>query len=280
MGNVLFVNKPSGMTSFDVCFKLRKVLHTKKIGHTGTLDPLATGVMIVLFDKATKANPFLVSDRKTYRCEVQLGIGTDTLDIDGNIVESSSYHVPNKEELDQILSSFLGESLQEVPLTSAVSVDGKRLYQYQRQGLEVEIPKRMINVYSIRLEEILNDGFVFQCEVSSGTYIRALARDILKKMSQIGTVRKLQRTAIDTIRLEECDDLEKILNGEYRTHSLYELLSQRYPVISYEDTAAIRNGKKIKLDSDEKQVLICDGTEVLAVYEKENNSYRCLRGLW
>ena len=280
MGNVLFVNKPSGMTSFDVCFKLRKVLHTRKIGHTGTLDPLATGVMIVLFDKATKANPFLVSDRKTYRCEVQLGIRTDTLDIDGNIIETSDHEVPEKERLNEILHYFLGDSIQEVPMTSAVSVNGKRLYQYQRQGVDVEIPKRDISVYSIRLEEILSDGFIFECEVSSGTYIRALARDILKKMGQIGTVRKLDRTAVDRISVEQCDDLEKILEGEFRTHSLYELLSLRYPVVEYEDIDSIRNGKKIKLDSDAEQVLICSGEEALAIYEKEDDRYRCLRGLW
>ena len=278
--NVLFVNKPSGMTSFDVCFKLRKVLHTKKIGHTGTLDPLATGVMIVLFDKATKANPFLVSDRKTYRCEVVFGISTDTLDIDGKVIENSEYSLPQKEDLKAVLDGFLGESLQEVPITSAVSVDGKRLYQYQREGRQVDLPKRTIRVYSIELEKVLDDGFVFTCEVSSGTYIRALARDILKKLGLNGTVRKLERTAIDDITIEQCDDLEQILLGNFHTHTLYELLSKRYPVIRYSNPEEIRNGKKIVLNCNEKQVLICEGDEVLAVYEKEGDRYRCLRGLW
>ena len=120
MGNILYVDKPKGMTSFDVCYRLRKILGTKKIGHTGTLDPNATGVMIVLFDKATKANQFLVSDNKEYECRVLLGIETDTLDIDGNITVKKDFIVPDKRVIEETLDSFLGESMQEVPLTSAV----------------------------------------------------------------------------------------------------------------------------------------------------------------
>ena len=133
MLNALFINKPSGITSFDVCFRLRKVLGTKKIGHTGTLDPLADGVMIVLFDKATKANQFLVTDNKEYIARVRLGIETDTLDIDGNVINETAYNLPDKDDLINVLDSFLGQSRQEVPLTSAISVNGKRLYQYQRE---------------------------------------------------------------------------------------------------------------------------------------------------
>ena len=132
MKNVLYVDKPSGMTSFDVCYRLRKVLKTKKIGHTGTLDPLASGVMIILFDKATKANQFLVSDNKEYIAKVKLGVETDTLDIDGKIIKEAPYSLPEKDKLIEVLNSFVGSSRQIVPLTSAVSVNGKRLYQYQR----------------------------------------------------------------------------------------------------------------------------------------------------
>ena len=137
MGNVLYVNKPKNMTSFDVCFKLRKVLGTKKIGHTGTLDPNATGVMIVLYNNATKANQFLVTDSKEYITTVKLGIETDTLDIDGNIINQSSVQMPSKEELISCLNSFLGKSLQQVPISSAVKVDGKKLLEYQRQNIDV-----------------------------------------------------------------------------------------------------------------------------------------------
>ena len=211
MGNVLYVNKPSGMSSFDVCFKLRKVLGTKKIGHTGTLDPNATGVMIVLSNKACKANPFLVSDKKEYEARVLFGIETDTLDIDGKIIKEESFTVPEKKEIENVLFSFLGKSKQEVPMTSAVSVNGKRLYRYQREGIPVDLPLREIEVFKIRLLDIFDDGFSFSCEVSSGTYIRALVRDMMLKLNLVGTLSALKRTAVDSVCLEDCDDLSEIL---------------------------------------------------------------------
>lgn len=280
MNNVLFINKPVGMTSFDVCFKLRKVLNTKKIGHTGTLDPNASGVMVILYDKATKANQFLVSDNKTYKCRVLYGIETDTLDIDGNIIAHSDYYPADIFTLVEVLKSFIGKSNQEVPITSAVSVDGKRLYEYQRENKEVKLPIREIEVFDIDLIETHEDGFTFTCKVSSGTYIRALVRDIMSKLGIMGTVSKLERIAIDDISIYDCDDLNVVLNGYYNPHSLYELLSKRYKTTNYENIEDIKNGKRIKLDIEDDKVLICKDEEVYAIYEKDNDEYKCLRGLW
>jgi len=281
MLNALFINKPSGITSFDVCFRLRKVLGTKKIGHTGTLDPLADGVMIVLFDKATKANQFLVTDNKEYIARVRLGIETDTLDIDGNVINETAYNLPDKDDLINVLDSFLGQSRQEVPLTSAISVNGKRLYQYQREGKEVELPIRDINVYEIKLIEIHEDGFSFKAKVSSGTYIRALVRDILKKLKLTGTLCSLTRTAVDNVTLDQCDALEDIEKGNYTLHDLYELLSVKYPLVDYENIDDIRNGRSIKIDNNSDRILIVHDKEVLAVYDKNpDNSFSCVRGLW
>lgn len=280
VNNVLFVDKPKGMTSFDVCFKLRKILKTKKIGHTGTLDPLATGVMVVLFDNATKANQFLVSDRKTYETRVMLGISTDTLDTDGNIIEKRDFILPSEQLLKEVLESFKGISMQEVPLTSAVKVDGKRLYQYQLKNIPVEVPTREIEVYDIELNRIFDNGFVFTSTVSSGTYIRALVRDILRKLDLIGCVSYLRRLAIDDITIDECDSLDDILNGRGRYHDIYELLSKRYPVVEYEKIDDIKNGKKIKIDHTEDMILIAHENEALAIYQKDNDQYKSVRGLW
>ncbi|MBQ1566527.1 MAG: tRNA pseudouridine(55) synthase TruB [Erysipelotrichaceae bacterium] len=280
MGNVLYIDKPKGITSFDVCYKLRKVLGTRKIGHTGTLDPNATGVMIVLFDKATKANQFLTTDNKEYECRVMLGIETDTLDIDGNIVLKKGYDIPSEEKISETLKSFLGESLQEVPKTSAVSVDGKRLYQYQRENIEVELPKRLITVYEIGLLDMYEDGFSFKAKVSSGTYIRSLARDICYRLETIGTVSELRRTRVDEVDLSMCDTLEEIIKGNYHTHDLFELLAKRYETIEYDPLQDIYNGKKIKLDCSSDKVVIAKGNEALAIYEKDKDIYRSLRGLW
>ena len=280
MGNVLYIDKPKGITSFDVCYKLRKVLGTRKIGHTGTLDPNATGVMIVLFDKATKANQFLTTGNKEYECRVMLGIETDTLDIDGNIVLKKGFDIPSEEKINETLKSFLGESLQEVPKTSAVSVDGKRLYQYQRENIEVELPKRLITVYEIGLLDMYEDGFSFKAKVSSGTYIRSLARDICYRLETIGTASELRRTRVDEVDLSMCDTLEEIIKGNYHTHDLFELLAKRYETIEYDPLQDIYNGKKIRLDCSSDKVVIAKGNEALAIYEKDKDIYRSLRGLW
>ena len=280
MAEVLYVNKPSGISSFDVCFKLRKVLHTKKIGHTGTLDPNATGVMIVLFDKSTKANQFLVTDRKEYETRVLLGKETDTLDIDGNVLSEYKYEVPDENTLKKALNAFKGRSVQEVPITSAVSIDGKRLYQYQKEGKEVELPKREIEVFSIELLNIYEDGFSFISRVSSGTYIRALVRDILSSLNLHGTVLSLKRTAVDDVRIEDCDELNDILEGNYHLHDLYDLLSKRYEVFEDFDEKDVLNGKKLLIESDQPRLLMAKNHEALAIYEKDGDLYRSLRGLW
>ena len=280
MAEVLYVNKPSGISSFDVCFKLRKVLHTKKIGHTGTLDPNATGVMIVLFDKSTKANQFLVTDRKEYETRVLLGKETDTLDIDGKVLGEYKYEVPDENTLKKALNAFKGRSVQEVPITSAVSVDGKRLYQYQKEGKEVELPKREIEVFSIELLNIYEDGFSFLSRVSSGTYIRALVRDILSSLNLHGTVLSLKRTAVDDVRIEDCDELNDILEGNYHLHDLYDLLSKRYEVFEDFDEKDVLNGKKLLIESDQSRLLMAKNHEALAIYEKDGDLYRSLRGLW
>lgn len=280
MENVLFVNKPKGVSSFDICFKLRKVLGTKKIGHTGTLDPNATGVMIILYNNATKANQFLVSDKKEYRTRVIYGIETDTLDLDGNIVKQNAYVCPSIIILNEVLNSFLGKSKQEVPITSAVSVNGKRLYQYQLEGKEVELPIRDIEVFSIHLDKTFEDGFEFTCEVSSGTYIRALVRDIMKKLGMIGTVKDLCRTKIDDINIEDCDNLEDILNGHFKKHDLYEVISKRYPVIDVKNYDDVKNGKRLNIITKYDKVAITSNFELLAIYSRDGDDFKCVRGLW
>lgn len=281
MNSVLYIDKPQGISSFDLCFKLRKVLNTKRIGHTGTLDPNATGVMIVLFNEATKAAQFLVSDKKTYKTRVQFGIQTDTLDIDGNITKTQDYVVPDRENLIQVLDSFLGCSKQVVPITSAKKVNGKKLYKYQLEGKEVELPIIDINIFSIELNEILNDGFIFTAEVSSGTYIRALVRDILEKLDIIGTVKELRRIKVDSIDVNQCDNFDNVLNGNYIQHDLLEILKNRYEIFVTEKVGDVKNGKRLHIDSNEEMLIIVDkDNNLLAMYKKDGNDYHCARGLW
>lgn len=277
---ILYIDKPKGLTSFDICFKLRKVLGTKKIGHTGTLDPNATGLMIILSDKDSKANQFLVSDNKEYIATCLLGIETDTLDIDGKVVNTKEEFMPDKEEIKNVLSSFLGESYQIPPMTSAIKKNGKKLYEYQREGIEVEIEPRKINIEEIELLDINDKTFSFRCKVSSGTYIRSLLKDILTKLNVIGTLSELRRTKINDIDVSKADKLEDVLEGRYTCQNLYDLLIKRYKEYVVSDPKDVLNGKRLYLKSNENELLITYNKQCLAIYVKEKNYYVSKRGLF
>ena len=277
---ILYIDKPKGLTSFDICFKLRKVLGTKKIGHTGTLDPNATGLMIILSDKDSKANQFLVSDNKEYIATCLLGIETDTLDIDGKVINTKEETMPDKEEIKNVLSSFLGESYQIPPMTSAIKKNGKKLYEYQIEGIEVEIEPRKINIEEIELLDINDKTFSFRCKVSSGTYIRSLLKDILTKLNVIGTLSELRRTKINDIDVSKADKLEDVLEGRYTCQNLYDLLIKRYKEYVVSDPKDILNGKRLYLKSNENELLITYNKQCLAIYVKEKNYYVSKRGLF
>ena len=154
MNGILLVNKPIDYTSRDVVNKLTKILKTKKIGHTGTLDPIATGVLVVCVGNTTKLCEILTSEYKEYIATIKLGIKTDTLDTTGTIIEEKDYNV-TEEQIKEVLNSFLGDSIQTTPIYSAVKVNGKKLYEYARIGIELELPKKEIEVYDIELIELI-----------------------------------------------------------------------------------------------------------------------------
>ncbi len=280
MSEILYIDKPKGITSFDLCFKLRKVFNTKKIGHTGTLDPNATGLMVCLINNASKTNQFLVSARKEYIATVKIGIKTDSEDIDGEVIEQKDEVMPSSEEIRNALKSFLGKSSQIPPMASAIKVNGKKLYEYMRNNETVEIKPRDIEIYSIELLDVNDDTFSFRCNVSSGTYIRTLAQDVLKKLNIIGTCFDLRRTKIDDIDINEADSLEDVLAGNYHVHSIYEVLSKYYYVYRVSDSKAIKDGKPFKADLKDETILCVDENNLaLAIYKKEDGMYRCVRGL-
>lgn len=280
MSKILYIDKPKGITSFDLCFKLRKVFNTKKIGHTGTLDPNATGLMVCLIDGASKTNQFLVSANKEYIATVKLGIRTDSEDIDGNILEEKEEVMPSFELIVETIKSFIGKSEQIPPMASAIKVNGKKLYEYMRNNETIELKPRPIEVFSIELLDVADNTFTISCKVSSGTYIRTLVQDILKKLGVIGTLSDLRRTAIDDISLDEADTLEEVLNGNYHAHSIHEVLSKYYEVYVAGDAKAIKDGKPLKYHSEANEILCVDSDNTaLAIYRKENGVYRCVRGL-
>lgn len=279
---VLFIDKPKGITSFGLCNKLRPILATKKIGHTGTLDPNATGVMVVLYNEATKANQFLVSKSKEYYGVCQIGIETDTLDIDGQIIRSDKLKMPLKEEIEAVFNSFIGSYNQIPPMTSAIKVNGKKLYEYKREGIEIELKPRLCTVYELELISLNDNEFEFRCIVSSGTYVRSLLKDILEKLNIFGTLKDLKRTKIDDISIESCDNFNDVLNKKYHIHNLYDVLKNSYCVYKTNDKKAIIDGKPLILDLKSDELLIVDEDNTcLAIYKREkNNIFRSVRGLF
>ena len=277
---ILYIDKPKGITSFGVCNKIKHVLHTKKIGHTGTLDPNATGLMIVLYDEATKANQFLVSDIKEYIGVCKIGLLTDTLDIEGNILASESLKMPSKDEIISVFNRFIGKYSQIPPMTSAIKVNGKKLYEYQREGKEIDIKARAVEIFKLELLDINEEEFTFKCLVSSGTYIRSLLKDVLDKLGIIGTLKELRRTKINDVDVSLANSLEDVLNGNFKTFDLYEILSKRYYTYVTEDPKWIINGKPLNLDIKDKEILVVDkDNKCLAIYRFEGKDFRCVRGL-
>lgn len=209
---ILNINKPEGWTSQDVVAKLRGRLHIRRVGHTGTLDPMATGVLPVCFGKATRIIEYYDDDFKTYEAEMKLGMVTDTLDSTGTVLETKPVDV-SEEDVIQAIDSFRGWITQIPPKYSALKVNGKPLYKYAREGVEVEIKSRKIYVEDIQPVEVnlRENRILFRVTCSKGTYIRTICDDIGKKLGCGGTMTALQRTQSGFFRVEEARTLPEIL---------------------------------------------------------------------
>ena len=268
MNGFILVNKKKNMTSRDVVNSLIKILNTKKIGHTGTLDPFAEGLLLVAVNKGLKVVKLLNYKDKEYIAKVRLGIKTDTLDITGNILEERKENI-NQEEIEEVLQSFIGDYSYEVPIYSAIKVNGKKLYEYAREGKKVEIPIKDSYIYDIKLINIEENSFTFSVKVSNGTYIRALVRDISKKINKIMTLEELTRTKIDSLLLKDAYTLEDIKNNNFKLLKINDLLNYKEVELSGYLEAKVLNGNKIKLKEKEDNILFIKDNKEIAVYTRE-----------
>ena len=267
MNGILLINKPIDFTSRDVVNKLTKILKTKKIGHTGTLDPIATGVLVVCVGNTTKLCELLTSEYKEYVATIKLGIKTDTLDTTGNIIEEKEYNI-TEEQIKEVLNSFLGTSIQTTPIYSAVKVNGKKLYEYAREGKEVELPKREINITDIELISYKDDEIKFKTTVSKGTYIRALIDDICNKLNTVGTMSSLIRTKQGKFTLEETFTLEDVENGKYELISIEKALSDIETITIDEDTYnKVKNGAIITKQFNNDYANLLYNNKIVAIYK-------------
>ena len=223
MDGIIIINKPKNSTSHDVVRKVKKISN-EKVGHTGTLDPMATGVLSLLIGKATLCSKYLINHDKKYEVTLQLGIKTDTADLEGSILEEKNVleEVLEKETVLKALNSFIGKQEQIPPMYSAIKVNGKKLYEYARKGQKVEIKPRKIEIYEIKLLEINKSTkeIKFQVDCSKGTYIRSLCEDIATKLNTIGTMAELKRLPVGNFKIEDAiqiEDVEKYLDKKLIT---------------------------------------------------------------
>ena len=230
MNGLLIINKPKDYTSHDIVNIVRKKLNTKKVGHTGTLDPNATGVLPILVGTATKISKYLIEHEKTYIATIKLGKKTDTGDSEGNVIEEdTNLKSISKEEIDTILRKFIGKQNQIPPMYSAIKVDGKKLYEYAREGKTVELQPREIEIIDISLIEYQKDEIKFSVRCSKGTYIRTLCEDIAKELGTIGYMKELQRTSVNEFNIENSISLEELedINVEEKIISIEEIFKDK-----------------------------------------------------
>ena len=270
---LLVINKEKGYTSRDVVNIIGKFFGTKKVGHTGTLDPLATGVLVLCLNRYTKLNEILTSDEKEYIAEVTLGIRTDTLDIDGNILEKKECYV-DKNDLEKVLKKFKKSYDQEVPIYSALKVNGKKLYEYARNNEKVVLPKKNVTIKKIELLSFEKNKFTFKCLVSKGTYIRSLIRDVLNDLNVIGTMSNLIRIKQGVFDIKDAYSLEDVKSGNYELLKISDVLDISKIKVDNILKFKILNGVRLKGNYPNRILFLDEDGRELAIYKKDKDDYK------
>lgn len=282
MNGILLIDKPSGLTSRDVVNIVGKSLGTKKIGHTGTLDPLATGVMVLCVGKYTKLVEMLTSYNKTYEASIVLGIKTDTLDITGKVLEEKCSNISLSDIL-LALKKFEGVYDQEVPIYSAVKINGKKLYEYARENKTIELPKRSVNISKISLiSDIKYENnktlFSIRCNVSKGTYIRSLINDIASSLNTIGVMKELRRIEQGNFNIENCYKISDIENNNFKFVDLDTVFKDYFIVdINNNLYIDIKNGKILENIYNKDIIVFRYNGEYISIYKKYEKDKKLIK---
>lgn len=289
MNGVIVVNKDKSMTSFDVVKEMKKIFHTKKVGHLGTLDPLAKGVLVITLNEATKLAQFIENVDKTYVATIGIGKTTTTYDLEGAITAYQKVDYLEKEKIVDTLKHFQGKLLQTPPLYSAIKKNGKRLYAYARSGQAVEIEPREVEIKSIKLigePRFENDEceFQFEATVSKGTYIRSLCYDIAKELGYPGYMKDLIRIRNGIFTIDDASTIEEIKHGQMHFYTMLETL-KNYAMLDDEILASkAARGMKIavadifkRFNRLEEYVVIKRDHQLIAIYQLSETCYRAVR---
>ena len=273
MNGILLINKEEGKTSRDIVNDCMHIFNTKKIGHTGTLDPIATGVLVITIGRYTKLGDALTSTYKEYIAEFKLGIETDTLDITGNILNRKEINV-DKDKVINTINSFKGKYNQEVPIYSAVKINGKKLYDYARNNEQIELPKREVDIQNIEVLNIDNDIITIKCLVSKGTYIRSLIRDIGVKLDTYATMTKLTRTKQGKFTLEESYTIDDVRNNNYKLLTIEDCLDTEIVNLTDEELIKIDSGNPYNKEYTKDYILFKYRGKEYALYKYDSNQYK------
>ena len=274
MNGIIIVNKQKGCTSHDIVYKIKKMVN-EKVGHTGTLDPMAEGVLPILIGKGTLLSKYLINHDKKYIVKLQLGTKTDTADSEGEIIEEHQVNTEllNKENITNVLKLFIGKQKQIPPIYSAIKVNGKKLYEYARKGQEIELKPRQIEIYDINLisYSLEKNQIEFEVFCGKGTYIRSLCEDIAKKFETVGYMKSLKRIQVGEFKIEnsvKIDELEQNINNE-------EFINSK--IISIEKLFCEKSSIKL---NNRKLQLFLNGVRITQEYDddiykiyKENNEF-------
>lgn len=252
MDGVILINKEKGISSFGVVAKIRKILNIKKVGHTGTLDPEATGLLPILIGNGTKISKYLIEHDKTYIAKLKFGIKTDTADSEGEIIKKDNFKLNKKDEnfYIEVFNSFIGKMSQFPPKYSAIKVNGKKLYEYARENKDIEIKPREIEIYSIKILYINYDEneIDFEVSCSKGTYIRTLCEDIAKKLETCGYMKELKRIRVNNFKIENSISLEELEQNKDNEEFL------KNNIISIEKV--FENKNRINLNERKKELFL------------------------
>ncbi|MCQ2797543.1 MAG: tRNA pseudouridine(55) synthase TruB [Bacilli bacterium] len=279
LNGIILLDKEEGLTSRTIDNKIQRLFETRKVGHLGTLDPFATGLLVIGVNKGTKCLTYIDDSRKTYVATLVLGKKTSTGDLTGEIIEEKEVKTLDLKTIEDVLASFLGKGEQIPPMTSAIKVNGQALYKIAHKGGEVERKPRPIEIFSIRVIEYKDNILVFETEVSRGTYIRVLGEDIALKLGTVGYLSALRRTKVDNISIEDAVKIGDLTIDNL--HNAVNMISIPHYDINDVEYQLVMNGRKLWLKSNEEKLLLVHNNECVAVYSKfEDKHYQPERGLF
>lgn len=280
MDGIIVINKPKGCTSHDVVHKIKKIFG-KKVGHTGTLDPNATGVLPILIGKGTELSQFLINHDKKYIATIQLGVKTDTGDVEGNVIEEKNVDLDNydKNQINEILKKMLGKQKQIPPIYSAIKVNGKKLYEYARSGKTVDIPEREIEIYDLKCLnfDVVNKLLVFEIYCSKGTYVRTVCEKIAELLNTVGYMKELERIMVGDFNIEKSITIEELKDNFQNQNFLDENIISiekffgNNPMIILDEKKLKLFLNGVKLDFSYNKSLKCN-SEFVRIYN-ENNKF-------